>query len=86
MCTLFSFLWPETHNSELIKSLLIVYYIATVVGVLYTRKQYIRRAYWTDWFDVSKSGLLNKLSWKPDIPQLMNVVLKREWERVKRIQ
>jgi hypothetical protein len=72
MCMLFSFLWPETQNSALIRSLLIVYYMATAVAVLYTWKHYVRRAYCTDWFDVSKSGLLNKLSWKPDIARLMN--------------
>lgn len=68
MDKLYSFFWPTdvaTHIAYLI------YYAATLCSLLLVWKQYIRKAYKTHWFDVSRDGWLEKLRWDPDIKYLM---------------
>jgi hypothetical protein len=72
MCEQTSFFVPNGSVSSLLWALFAVYYLGTVLVFLYTWKQYVQRAYWTDWFDVSRVGLFKKLAWKPDILDLMN--------------
>jgi len=69
---LVSRLLPDNAVPSAIRVLLFsVYYAATAALVIYTWKHYLKRAYRTDWFDVSKKGLLERLSWNPDVRDLM---------------
>jgi hypothetical protein len=56
--------------STLMDWLLLAYRSTAIIGLIFAI-QYLRRAYWTTWYDPSMTGFFGKLSWNPDVGRLM---------------